>query len=334
MSDQTFPKRPTRADTSSQQTGGLSMQNPQKDLNSCSCAIIVTYNPVPAVLLALVGQISQQSDFLLIDNASANADAFVPAISALPSFLAGRCLGVRRLDSNIGLASAMNLGLREVQAQGHGFAVLFDQDSQVPEGFFAALQTAYAEAVALCGPRVAAIGPRIENPVSGRRMPFKLFSRVFKRADVLRAGSDNLFQADFLISSGCLLALQHLDAIGLMKDSYFIDNVDLEWCFRASAKGFVLLGSDHTRLLHSIGEDDDNPLVRAGLIVSHSPLRSYYSTRNRVHLYRQPYAPLGWKLRDVPRFALKSAWLFLFSAQRAAYWQNIRKGFADASGLK
>ena len=48
------------------------MQNPQKDLNSCSCAIIVTYNPVPAVLLALVGQISQQSDFLLIDNVKCN----------------------------------------------------------------------------------------------------------------------------------------------------------------------------------------------------------------------------------------------------------------------
>lgn len=304
------------------------MQNPQKDLNSCSCAIIVTYNPDPGVLLALVGQISQQSDFLLIDNASANPDAFISAVSATP-----RCLGVRRLDSNIGLASAMNAGLREVQVQGYAFAVLFDQDSQVPEGFFAALQTAYAEAITLCGPRVAAIGPRIENPVSGRRMPFKLFNRIFKRADVCLPGSDKLLQADFLISSGCLLALQHLDTIGLMKDSYFIDNVDLEWCFRASAKGFVLLGSDHTRLLHSIGEDDDNPLVRAGLVVSHSPLRSYYSTRNRVHLYRQPYAPLGWKLRDVPRFALKAAWLFLFSAQRAAYWQNIRKGCADAGSL-
>lgn len=305
------------------------MQNPQNDLNSCSCAIIVTYNPDPVVLLALVGKISQQSDFLLIDNASAHPDAFIPAVSAQP-----RCLGVRRLDSNLGLASAMNMGLREAQAQGYGFAVLFDQDSQVPEGFFAALQSAYAEAVALCGPHVAAIGPRIENPGSGRRMPFKLFKRVFKRADVSLPGSAKLFQADFLISSGCLLALQHLDAIGPMKDSYFIDNVDLEWCFRASAKGFVLLGTDHTRLLHSIGEDDDNPLVRAGLIVSHSPLRSYYTTRNRLHLYRQPYAPLGWKLRDVMRFVLKSAWLLLFSAQRKAHWQNICKGIADARGLE
>ncbi len=52
-----------------------------------------------------------------------------------------------------------------------------------------------------------------------------------------------------------------------------------------------------------------------------------------MHLYRQPYAPLGWKLRDVPRFALKATWLFLFSAQRAAYWQNIRKGCADAGSL-
>lgn len=307
----------------------MSEQNQHDDRASTTCAIIVTYNPDPTVLLALVGQLAAQTDFLIVDNASANPESFVSIANNTP-----RCLGVRRLDGNVGLASAMNVGLREIQSASYDLVVLFDQDSQVPDGFFAAMQLAYADAVALCGPRVAAIGPRIENPDTGRRTPFKLFNRILRRSDVALPGSDKLYRADFLISSGCLLALQHLDAIGLMKDSYFIDNVDLEWCFRARAGGFVLLGSDHTRLLHSIGLPDNNPLVRSGLIVSHSPLRAYYSTRNRLHLYRQPYAPLGWKLRDVPRFALKAAWLLLFSAQRAAYWQNIRKGFADAGGLE
>lgn len=294
-----------------------------------SCAIIVTWNPAPPALLALVQQISRQCDFLVIDNASDNPDSFVSRIRA-----SARCVGVRQLESNIGLASALNVGLREVRDAGYGFAVLFDQDSQVPMSFFANLQTAYVEAVRLCGPRVAAVGPRIRNPANGREMPFKLFSRIFRRSDLKQRGSDRLFRADFLISSGCLLALEHLDEIGPMKESYFIDNVDLEWCFRARNKGFVLLGTDHTHLLHSIGEEADNALVRAGIMVSHSPLRSYYSTRNRMHLWRQPHAPLGWKLRDIPRFSLKALWLLLCSPQRADYWENIRDGMADSRGLE
>ena len=297
--------------------------------NISACAIIVTFNPSPQVLQALVQQISRQCDFLVIDNASANPQAFVGLARA-----SARCVCVRQLDSNIGLASALNVGLREVQTAGYGFAVLFDQDSQVPVSFFTDLQTAYMDATRLCGARVAAIGPRIRNPVHGREMPFKLFSRLFNRTDIKLPGSERLYRADFLISSGCLLALEHLDEIGVMKDSYFIDNVDLEWCFRARDKGFVLLGTDHTHLLHSIGEDADNALVRAGIMVSHSPLRSYYSTRNRMHLWRQSHAPLGWKLRDIPRFSLKALWLLMFSPQRAEYWENIRDGIADSRGLE
>jgi hypothetical protein len=52
-----------------------------------------------------------------------------------------------------------------------------------------------------------------------------------------------------------------------------------------------------------------------------------------VHLYSVDYAPLGWKLRDMPRFALKALWLMLSSAQRSEYFTNIRRGIRDAGTL-
>ena len=298
------------------------------DQEPTTCAIIVTWNPDPARLLSLLAGIGEQSDFLVLDNASSNATAFIDAVSATP-----RCCGVVQLDSNIGLASALNQGLRRLQAGPHRYAVLFDQDSQVPAGFFAALVSAHREAQRQCGDRVAAVGPRITHPATGRRMPFKLFDRICGRSDRPIQGSADIFESDFLITSGCLLDLHHLNGIGLMKDSYFIDNVDLEWSFRAIHRGYLLVGTDRTHLLHSIGEDDTSPLVRAGLMHSHGPSRTYYSTRNRFDLYRQSYAPIGWKLRDLPRFLLKSAWLLLFSSQRGDYWRSIRKGIADAGSL-
>ncbi len=300
-----------------------------KQANTLSpCAIIVTYEPDVAILLGLLEQISAQADFLVVDNASSNVDDFLDAARALP-----RCLGIHQLEQNIGLAAALNIGLREIIAAGYGFGVLFDQDSQVPASFIPDIQTSYLEAVRLCGDTVAAIGPRIVSPRNNKAMPFKLFTRVFNRSDRTIAGSKRLFWAEFLISSGCMINLAHLVKIGLMREEYFIDNIDLEWCFRARAKGYRVVGTDHAVLHHSIGLEDNSVLVRAGLMVSHSPLRSYYSTRNRFSLYREAYAPWGWKLRDFPRFLLKTLWLLGFSAQRVQYWQNIRRGISDSREL-
>ena len=119
----------------------------------------------------------------------------------------------------------------------------------------------------------------------------------------------------------------------LILDSYFIDNVDLEWCFRAKSKGLELVGTDNVALYHAIGERSANPLVRSGIVTQHNPARTYYSSRNRIHLYGISYSPWGWKIRDAVRFAIKASWLLIFSRQRKQYWQNISAGIRDARTL-
>ncbi len=297
----------------------------KKPANKISpCAIVVSFEPDIPVLLALLAQITEQADCVLVDNGSSSAQDFLPQAEALP-----RCVQVIALDTNRGLAAGMNLGLEQVRARGYGFAVLFDQDSQVPSSFFANMHSAFLEADRLCEQRVAALGPRIVSPVTGRSMPFTLFSRVWRRRDQRLPGSSRLYRAEFLISSGCMLSMAALAEVGPMREPYFIDNVDLEWCFRARAKGYHLVGTDHTVLHHSIGVPSDHWAVRRGLLVAHSPRRSYFSTRNRFALYREPYAPWGWILRDLPRFVLKTLWLLLSSSQRGEYWREIRRGLSD-----
>ena len=130
-----------------------------------------------------------------------------------------------------------------------------------------------------------------------------------------------------------MLSLDCIAEAGDMKESYFIDNIDLEWCFRAKSLGFDLVGTDAAVLYHAIGERSSNPLVKAGLIAKHNPSRTYYSSRNRMHLYSAPYSPMGWKFRDMIRFTLKVVWLLLSSPQRGEYFQNIRSGIRDAKTL-
>ena len=73
--------------------------------------------------------------------------------------------------------------------------------------------------------------------------------------------------------------------------------------------------------------------LRKGLVVEHSALRSYYSTRNRLHLHRQAYAPHGWVLKDRIRFFLKTLYLLATSDQRRDYWASLQRGICDARQL-
>jgi rhamnosyltransferase len=296
--------------------------------NQC-CAVLVSFNPEKQVLLALVAKISKQCRFILIDNASENASTFMREAGAYEN-----CIATIALDSNIGLAAAMNIGLTRAVEEKAKYAILFDQDSAIRDRFVPSLLEALNEAQGLSPKPVAAVGPRISNPTTGRGASFKIFSAMFHRTNRVYPRSNGLFEADMLISSGCLIVLDTLGSIGLMKESYFIDNIDLEWCFRAKYKGFELVGCDHAVLFHSIGEASDSALVKAGLMVHHSPLRSFYSTRNRFHLYTLPHAPMGWKVRDFPRFLLKSLWLIFSSHQRTNYWKNIKKGLREFKELE
>jgi rhamnosyltransferase len=279
-------------------------------------------------LLKLLSQLNKECDFLVIDNGSPEAAKFDTSIRAYQ-----HCIEYRQLADNIGLAGALNIGLQEVLQRDYEFALLFDQDSSLCDLYVESMIAAYHEASRVSERPLAALGPRIINPVTRRQTQFKLFNRLFFRSDLPFQGSNHLFQADFLITSGTLLVPSCLTQVGLMKDSYFIDNVDLEWCFRARSKGYELVGTDRAVLYHAIGERSSSPLVKRGVIVMHTPERTYYSSRNRVHLYGMSYSPWGWKLRDCVRFLFKASWLLLATNQRRRYWQNISAGIRDARSL-
>ncbi len=292
------------------------------------CAIVVSYEPNITALLKLLGQLNRETSFIVIDNGSPNIESLIESITVYD-----RCKELIKLPENEGLAKGLNRGIRWAQENGFEYVFLFDQDSSLCDLFVSRMISAYKEASEYSKKGIAAVGPRIINPQSMRQTPFKLFNRIVMRSDRKYPGTKTHYIADFLITSGSLIVLKYLAEIGEMKENYFIDNVDLEWCFRAKHKGFDLIGTDDAVLYHAIGERSTHPLVRAGIVAQHNPSRTYYSSRNRTHLYGVNYSPIGWKLRDIVRFTFKALWLLVSSDDRRHYWQNIRSGIRDAKTL-
>lgn len=277
------------------------------------CAVVVTFRPDLGVLAeALRALAAQVGHVVVVDNAS--PDAHVRECCA-------RQPGVtlQALPENLGLAHACNVGIRYARGLvGVTQVLLLDQDSVPEPGMVRALKIALDRLGTR--ERVAAVGPCFRDAREGADAPFVRIRFPFNRK--LRCnGACVEIRCDFLISSGCLIPLAVLDAVGGMDDALFIDNVDLDWCFRASAAGHALYGVCAARLRHHLGDARHRiPGLPRGVVV-HPPRRLFYMMRNRTLLYRRAYTPWRWIAQDLPRLLVK---LLLFSLLVPPRRQNLR----------
>lgn len=215
---------------------------------------------------------------------------------------------------------------------GFDYVLLMDQDSVLDKGMVATLGRALANLSR--HELVAAVGPQFRDSRSGTLAPFVRFGFPFNVKHL--GGPGQLVRCDFLITSGSLIPVGVFDKVGEMDESLFIDNIDMDWCFRASAAGLALYGVCDAQMHHCIGEQlRPSRAKREGVIV-HKPFRLYYIMRNRVLLYGRAYTPRVWVLQDLPRLVLKLIGNSLFIAPRwerlGFMWRGLWDGLRGVRG--
>jgi rhamnosyltransferase len=312
--------------------GRIPGMNPGRSVTS----ITVAFNPQPARLAEQIAALrGQVGSIVIVDNAS---DPPVDEIlRGLPPAAQGDPpVTVLRHGANLGVAQAYNVGVAEARRSDAGFALLLDHDSVPTPGMVAALLDGYRRGVADAGARpVAAVGPRVSDARDPREYPFIRLGWVRNRHVRCANEASGVISCDFLISSGTLVAVEHLPAIGEFDAALFIDSVDLEWCCRARSRGFALYGVCAAELDHRLG-DNRRVFLSAFTLVVHSPRRLYYMTRNRLLLYQRAYVPLKWKLKDLLRVSAKFAATMLFVPPRREYARMtlaaLRDGLARRGG--
>ncbi|MGH8182237.1 MAG: glycosyltransferase family 2 protein [Rhodanobacteraceae bacterium] len=273
----------------------------------------MTYRPDLTVLAEQLAVLAAQvARIVVVDNASSD-----PRLRDVCTAHPGVTLLAQ--PENQGLARALNAGIahtRKLDDVSH--VLLMDQDSVPAQDMLRNLRAALAR---LTGDRkVAAVGPCFHDEREAADAPFVRIRFPFNHK--LRCdGRCSELRCDFLITSGCLIPLAVLDAVGGMDDALFIDNVDLDWCFRATAAGYALYGVCAARMRHSLGTARHRvPGVPRGVVV-HAPRRLFYMMRNRVLLYRRAYTPGRWVAQDLPRLVVK---FLLFSLLIAPRRKNLR----------
>ncbi|MFU8830760.1 MAG: glycosyltransferase family 2 protein [Wenzhouxiangella sp.] len=284
-------------------------------------AIIVAFHPETGQLEELVARLNEQVDHIVV------VDNSEPA-TALPVSGPSRVEHIQP-PGNVGVAAAINLGVEALLKQGCTHGLLLDQDSLPAAGMTATLVNQMQSLVDE-GAKVAAIGPAIRDRGGDGRAPFVRFRLPFNQRIKKATGSAS---CDFLITSGSLINLGHWSEIGPMRTRWFIDNIDLEWCFRARRKGFGIYGCFDTELVHSIGDSRLLlPLKWSPRYRHHDPSRLYTMMRNRVYLYRSE-APLSWIIQDTLRAGGKLVLFSLLKPRRrnlASMLRGLWEGFTTS----
>jgi rhamnosyltransferase len=219
-----------------------------------------------------------------------------------------------RNGQNLGIAVALNRGIREVIKAGYQWVATFDQDSAITPRFFEGLLNAYHNHPAR--ERVALVAPLMYYPESN---------------EMEVANAEQLPESSVVwtaMTSGSLIRTEVFTNHGFYDEALFMDYVDYEHCLRVRRAGYQLLRVNRVHLHHRLGAVKTFQLFGRDLSVkTHDAWRHYYITRNRLLMYRRyGFAFPRWCLYDLGWFFLDLGKVMAFESAKFAIILNILKG--------
>lgn len=227
-------------------------------------SIYVTYNPNIPLLEKAIDSLIEQVDYaIVVDNSPE------PSLG----FRNERVI-IEALGDNIGIAAAQNIGIRKAIELGAEYIVLSDQDTVYPESYVRSMLPVFKEFQDAC-----VVVPKFVDAMKNGEDGFIAVTPVFFQQFFPSSGCHEILQA---IASGKIIKVSSLEEIGLMDEGLFIDWVDFEWCWRARAKGYKIMGNADVLIQHQLGDDSKDLGFRE--INLRSPIRHYYITRNAFYL--------------------------------------------------
>jgi rhamnosyltransferase len=237
---------------------------------------VIAYNP-DASSLECIGDISKAATHtVIIDNRSGETCRVKLRELASP-----RVTLVENPD-NVGIAAALNQGIRAAATLGYRWFLLFDQDTIL-------FPTTINDLVDVLNECLAALGSKFG--LLGSNYFHRLGDDTIEEAKVPFCPGQRWLAKETAITSGTILGLDGFEAIGPFREEFFIDHVDHEFCLRAQHKGFVVARTVWPLMVHRLGL-----LVKRRSWLSfgsqktvsmYSPLRHYYQIRNAIILARE-----------------------------------------------
>ncbi len=256
------------------------------------CGVVITYFPPDGIEQRLSAIAALVDALVIVDNSGSG-----PVARAL-RVIADR-LGADLISNpqNLGVAAALNQGVAFAREHHAARVLFFDHDSTPLEGFRHEMDAIWARCGADKQPGIVGCN----YVLSGR-------SGAHFRED-----GDGFVPVDHVITSGSMYDTAMLTKLGPFRDEFFIDGIDVEYCWRALADGYCVCRTTRPLLKHALGNPVQYTLLSYRLGTSNHPaFRRYFMARNTVlilreYLFRLPRPALNLISTQLKGFILLAA---------------------------
>ena len=275
------------------------------------CAVFTTFLPNAGLSANVAAIMPQVGHVIVVDDTGErekNGRSDLPrGVTYLPN------------SENCGVASSLNLGIREAESRGFSWVLTLDDDTEVAGHYLASIQQFYQKDL----DRISRIGVIGMSREKGAKRGHDRSGFCEKRS---------------LITSGSLCSVETIRRAGGYDDGLFIDLVDIDFCTRLRKLGLLVIQLDAEGMRHTVG----NSVVRRvfGLricVYNHAPFRLYYQVRNSICFFRKHvgFDPMlsFYILLDILRIPFKAIVFENDKLARLGYaFRGLRDGVLGKSG--
>ncbi|MCU8456892.1 glycosyltransferase [Vibrio vulnificus] len=219
--------------------------------------VVVLYNPDRDVIYNIETYIDHVEKLFVVDNSDNKKHQYQRDIQELSDKIE-----LIQLGENLGIATALNLGVNRCIENGASHALTMDQDSKFEKhGFYN---------------YVKKIEQDLEISQVGIYCTSVKYSNVVEYPKVA-------------ITSGNIISLESYQRVGGFEDKLFIDAVDYVYSFAVRTTGFKIKKFGDILLIHKLGEPKIVKFFNGKTLKfnTHSAVRRYYMTRNSLYFWKK-----------------------------------------------
>lgn len=271
-------------------------------------AIVITYKPNKDLLVNL-SEVSKYVDHIIVVDNNTHKKHFDFSKYTFPD-------NVTLISNkyNLGIATALNIGVREAFRQSAEWILTLDQDTFLSKESFKKMVDAYLN--------------NNNKETVGLLAPVHYDKETGFQSRYLRYLKEPYSQSNIVMSSGNLIPKSTFDKVGYYDDDLFIEYVDHDFCLRIRKCGLKVYLVKDAMMAHSLGAVR---VHRFGnfFFFSHNYLavRRYYRARNRIILYRRHFG--YWIIHDQEFFLKDLIKILLVEDNKFAKFKATILGFID-----
>lgn len=283
------------------------------------CAVVIWYNPSVLenngdAVANIQSYAAMMKRVFIVDNSSIDNSRLATQIP--------NARYVANLE-NVGIAKALNQGCKMAMEEGFDWCMTMDQDSRWDREQLSIFVNKISDFMFKDSLYVS-FAPDSDQPVIlsyAALLKRKVLGHHYKEKRV--SPKNMVEEAETVITSGNIIKLSVWQELGRFLEPLFIDEVDIEFCFRLRKTGYKLLRLREVHMHHTLGSSKRTILPK---ITKHSGKRLYFIVRNRLIMMKL-YPEYTSNYKNDLKIYFKECCIFSFDFAKNLFY--FIKGFCD-----